>query len=67
MAVMMVQFYRAKIARADKFEGKKEVTNSDIDGNGQSCESCYACSVFCLFCHAFFVIVECYNINKFEK
>ena len=46
MADMMVQFYRAKIALADESEVKKEVTNIEIDGDVQSSEGCYTCSVF---------------------
>ena len=43
---MMVQLYRAKIALADESEEKKEVTNIEIDGDVQSSEGCYTCSVF---------------------
>ena len=46
VADMMVQFYRAKIALADESEEKKEVTNIEIDGDVQSSEGCYTCSVF---------------------
>ena len=42
----MVQFYRAKIALADEFEERKDVTNIEIDGDDQRCEGCCASSVF---------------------
>ena len=55
VADMMVQFYRAKTALADESQEKKEVTNIEIDGDGQSSEGCYTCSVFyvCLFMPSF--------------
>ena len=43
---MMVQFYRVKIALTDESEEKKEVTNIEIDGDVQSSEGCFTCSVF---------------------
>ena len=43
---MMIQFYRANIALADESEEKKEVTNTKIDGDVQSSEGCYTCSIF---------------------
>ena len=51
VADVMVQFYRAKTALADESEGRKEVTNIEIVGDGQLSEGCYACSVFyvCFF------------------
>ena len=46
MTDMMVQFYRAKIALADESKESKEVTNIEIDGDDQLCESF---SILCLY------------------
>ena len=58
-ADLMVQFYRAKIALTDESEEKMVM----ISFGRLLCLP----SILCLFCHAIFVILEYYRINKLDK